>query len=253
MSESISPTSIRQIRITMCLVLWASVIHLLVSPGAGGAEAGALVFKLEPFNITEYDGPLKYHLRMGQPVVFENQGPSSEVKAYPPLKSALPVYGQIFLGGNPFDPSSGEAFHFVLDESGGPGSGYDRLVFDQNRDLDLTNDPVIRKDANPPQRLVISGLAGAQVVFEAFDVVLNSDNAAQARTQRVIPEYQGVQERHVVSFLAPVGRAGKIQLGSQTHDCILAQSVITGGFDSPWLYCFLDGKAQGLDVLGCRP
>jgi len=221
-------------------------------PAAGATEAKAVEFKLEPFSILEYDGPLKYSLRMGQPVLAEPQAPSPKVRAYPPLKSDKPVYGLVALGAHPFDTSSGHPFHFVIDESGGTGSGYDRLVFDQNGDLDLSNDPAIGKDADPPKGLGMEGFPGAQVVFDAFDVVLNPDKG-QVRKQRVIPQYQGFQDQHIVSFLAPTGRKGRIKIGSQAHDCILVQSVIAGGFDSVWIACHLDGQSQGLDVLGYWP
>lgn len=237
----------------MGLVLTLGTMGPTVVSTAGGTESRAAEFKLEPFSILAYDGPLKYSLRMGQPVVVENQGPSAEVRDYPPLKSEKAIYGQAVLGGHPFDGSSGEHFHFVIDESGGTGGGYDRLVLDLNKDLDLTNDPVINKDADPPKGLGVNGFPGSQVVFEAFDVVLNADDPAQIRTQRVIPQYQGLQERHIVSFLAPMGRKGRIKIGSQTQDCVLAQNVIAGGFDSPWIACYLDDRPQGLGILGCWP
>jgi len=44
--------------------------------------------------------------------------PSKEVKAYPELKSKRPLYGSVTLDGNPYDPSAGVKYHFVLDESG---------------------------------------------------------------------------------------------------------------------------------------
>jgi len=239
--------------ILLSLILMGGTIRLGGLSAARATEAKAAEFKLEPFSILEYDGPLKYRLRMGQPVAIENQAPSSKVRAYPPLKSAKPVYGQAVLGGLPFAAASGEHFHFVLDESGGTGSGYDRLVFDQNGDLDLSNDPVVSKDANPPKGLGIDGFPGTQVVFDAFDLVLNADNAAQVRRQRVIPQYQGFQDSHIMCFLAPMGRKGKIKIGSQEFACLLTQDVISGGFDSPWISCYFDDKSQGLDVLGCWP
>jgi hypothetical protein len=218
----------------------------------GVTEAKAEVFKLEPFSILDYDGPLKYSLRMGQPVLAVDQTPSTKVRAYPSLKSEKPLYGRAAFGTHPFDTSPGDLYHFVIDESGGTGSGYDRLVFDQNGDLDLSNDPVISKAADPPKGLGMEGFPGTQVVFDTFDVVLNA-NKGQVRKQRVIPQYQGLQDQHIVSFLAPMGRKGRIKIGSQAFDCILAQSVISGGFDNVWISCHLDGKSQGLDVLGYWP
>ena len=234
------------------LILMGGTIRPGGLSAAGVAEAKAAEFKLEPFSVLEYEGPLAFRLRMGQPVMLENYAPSPEVRAYPPLESEKPMYAEAVFGGHPFGDASGESFHFVLDESGGTGSGYDRLVFDQNGDLDLTNDPVIRKDTDPPASLGIGGFPGAQVVFDAFEVVLNADKG-EVRRQRVIPQYQGFQDQHILFFMAPMGRKGKVRIGSQAFSCVLTQDVIFGGFDSLWISAYLDDKSQGLDVLGCWP
>lgn len=235
------------------LILMGGTIRSGGLSAVGVAEASAAEFKLEPFSVLEYEGPLAFRLRMGQPVMIENHAPSPEVRAYPPLESEKPMYAQAVFGGHPFGDASGDTFHFVLDESGGTGSGYDRLVFDQNGDLDLTNDPIIRKDTDPPASLGgMDGFPGAQVVFDAFEVVLNADKG-QVRRQRVIPQYQGFQDQHILFFMAPMGRKGKVRIGSQEFACLLTQDVIFGGFDSSWISCYLDDKSQGLDVLGCWP
>ena len=225
-------------------------------PLASGA-ARVQEFKLEPFDILDYvskdQGPLRYRLRMGQPVVLENPKPSTKVQAYPRLKSEQPMYGQVSFGGHPFLAGSENVFHFVMDESRGTGTGYDRFIFDQNGDQDLTNDPVIAKDTDPPDGLVMDGFPGTMIAFEAFDLVLHVGDPVQVRKQRVIPQYQGLQTQHVVSFLALEGRKGKIKIGSEAYDCKLVQDAISGGFDNPWIACYLDEKSQGMDMLGCWP
>jgi hypothetical protein len=47
--------------------------------------------------------------------------------------------------------NSGISYHYAVDESLGTGQGYDRLYFDHNRDLDLTNDKPRVPLKSPPQ------------------------------------------------------------------------------------------------------
>lgn len=64
----------------------------------------------------------------------------SEISRAPKAVSSHPIYGVL---------SSGKgALWFRIDESGGDGKGYDRLIVDMNRNGDLTDDPVI-KSAEP--------------------------------------------------------------------------------------------------------
>ncbi len=57
-------------------------------------------------------------LNPGGPGVRCTPAPSNEVKAYPTLKSKRPLYGSITLDGNPYEPTAGVKYYFVLDESG---------------------------------------------------------------------------------------------------------------------------------------
>ena len=68
--------------------------------------------------------------------------PEKEVKKYPKLTSDKPLYGTVRFGSDPLHPKEGVDYHFVLDASE-PGK-YDRLYFDADNDLDLTNDPPIK-------------------------------------------------------------------------------------------------------------
>ncbi len=50
------------------LILMGGTIRLGGLSAAGVAGARAAEFKLEPFTVLEYEGPLAFCLRMGQPV-----------------------------------------------------------------------------------------------------------------------------------------------------------------------------------------
>lgn len=87
--------------------------------------------------------------RRGQNVECKDK-PEPEVKAWPAFKSEKPVYGIARFVGEYGDENSGVKYYFAVDEQGGTGKGYDRLYFDINHDMDLTNDPPIKQMSNPP-------------------------------------------------------------------------------------------------------
>ena len=174
-------------------------------------------------------------------------------------------------------PSSGLEFHFVIDESGEdkneegerePGgakeksesllgtladaltgnarpararrrvdSAYDRLHFDFNRDLDLTNDPVVRLMDDPPQGTLRPGEkdSGARV-FDYLDIPFDYGDEVGARPFRVLAKLQSfARGSGYVAFVATVARKGRIRLGDHQFNAILSQSYsISGRFDRPY-------------------
>lgn len=151
--------------------------------------------------------------------------PSKQVKRYPKLNSKKPLYGSVVFDGSFVDPSVGTVFHFVLDESGDAPraeSGkreaakssswlatlaralagekaespqpkppepvrYDRLYFDLNRDLDLTNDQVLKPAKEPP--FPPSPYEGA--IFEDLVVPMDFGPGLGVRPVRLIPRLRG--------------------------------------------------------------
>ena len=159
---------------------------------------------------------------------------NKEVKAYPKLKSERPLYGTVKFDPKLSDPKSGMDFYFALDESGGTGKGYDRLYFDLNRDLDLTNDPVLKPMKDPPSAVAVPS-GDKQVVFDYLSVQFDYGPKVGARPFRILPRLMMFDEkRGYLFFLATVARKGKIRVGTREYEAILAQPyAITGRFDRP--------------------
>lgn len=184
--------------------------------------------------------------------------PFNEVKKYPALKSSRPLYGSIAFGQIPTDANSGIRFYFVIDASestenkkaedpgavveigGAPGKSrpspgtrnHDRLYFDANRDLDLTNDPVIRPMADR------SNLApsSSEVVFDILKVPVKEADGLGAGPLEVLPRLrlQG-SARAYMSFSTATARKGTIELGGEKYTAMLTQpAVITGRYDTPY-------------------
>ena len=181
--------------------------------------------------------------------------PDKEVKAYPKLKSKRPLYGKF-----QFDPdwSHGKSIeiHFVLDESGDASipeekkgqeaqlSPYDRLYIDLNRDLDLTNDPVLKRMKDPPWQALPPWKVKQRAAFEYVNIDVDYGPGLGVRPFRILPwltvdEDEG-QPHSTMHFVATAARQGRIHIGKHECDALLAQPyLVAGRFDLPVTALFL--------------
>jgi hypothetical protein len=151
------------------LCTWGLAGLGLVMRAAAAAEAGTGdgTFKLR--EVSTFECGQDTFLR-GQTGECQDK-PFAQVKAYPAFASKKPIYGSIHFYKDRRQPDTAQTAYFAVDESQGTGSGYDRLYFDANGDLDLRNDPVVQPQRNPPAnaRLHYSGTK-AQVIFDVLAV-----------------------------------------------------------------------------------
>jgi hypothetical protein len=81
--------------------------------------------------------------------------------AYPAFTSAKPLYGVMCVDMEFANLRSGTPYHFALDESGGTGTGYDRLYLDHNRDGRLSDEaPIAPLRERPIPRRALPGRLG---------------------------------------------------------------------------------------------
>jgi len=184
----------------------------------------------------------------GQWVRCQDQ-PFPEVRAYPPFASKAPIYGSVRFGPSPDEVNSGVLFYFALDESDGTGKGYDRLFFDHNRDLDLRNDPVARRQAHPPSRATAgTHLAGIkeQVIFDFIKVHQGTEAAGTAPVEimpRLILAGQDAKVYKHMTFVRTEVFEGDIQVAGERLKARLGNDfAITLGFDSPLTALVLSPK-----------
>jgi len=193
-----------------------------------------------------------------------SSAPSKDVKAYPTLKSKRPLYGSVTFDANPNDPKSGITFQFVLDESGeatkpaedekstsekkgaekegtlgglkvspAPAKAkYDRMYFDANGDLDLTNDGVLKVTE---KQALDSPYPADAAVFEDLKVLFDFGPPAGKRPMVLVSRVAaGPPGSAMVEFKPKMARKGKIKLGDQQCVVWLSQSMmISGRFDRP--------------------
>jgi hypothetical protein len=189
--------------------------------------------------------------------------PDKEVKAYPKLKSKHPLYGKVI-----FDRDiiagrrKGIELHFVLDESGeAPGkkssdkgpkqSPYDRLFIDVNRNLDLTDDPVLKLMKDPPWQALPPWQVKERTAFECMRVDVDFGPGVGVRPFCIFPWLTVLDDGDhpcMMHFVATTARRGRIRVGKHEYDALLAQPcVVSGRFDRPFTKLLLkpvDGKER---------
>jgi hypothetical protein len=117
-------------------------------------------------------------------------------------------------------------------------SKYDRLYFDLNHNLDLTDDPVLKPMRDPPWQALPPWSAKEKMVFDYLDVAIDYGHGIGVRPFRIMPwltsdEYQG-QKSQTMHFVATTAREGRIRLGKHEFLALLGQPyVVTGRYDLP--------------------
>jgi hypothetical protein len=170
--------------------------------------------------------------------------PKKEVKKYPQIKTKKPLYGAVKFDYYYLKPESGVEYQFVIDATG--SEGYDRLYFDANRDLDLTNDPPITlsKESWPTGMWSSSDKNG--ILFNEISVPMDFGPGNGVRPVKILPFivlFQDDPDMKVgvsVLFANLSFRAGRIKIADKQFDAILAhQHSVSGRFDRPYSTLFL--------------
>ena len=165
------------------------------------------------------------NLRVGETARTWDEKPSG-VSGWPSLESDKPIYGELSLStGGDVD----QKFRFVIDESKGTGTGYDRLHFDLNGDGDLRNDGLLRP-LKPP--LGTTSSYEQEVWFDVFKMAIGAD--AEKRKVEIMPRlviYAAGDRR--VRFIATQCRRGTIEVNGSEYQAYLGSRRIAACFDKP--------------------
>ncbi|MBN1362787.1 MAG: hypothetical protein JW993_19470 [Sedimentisphaerales bacterium] len=229
-------------RVSERIVTSGFALILLAAVSVHGSEA--LVFDLEEASAVDL-AKLKSAFRTGLRCLC-SEAADAEVTAYPVFASQKPLYGSVRFGSDPHKADSGTRFCFAVDESGGTDKGYDRLYFDANRNLDLTDDGVLARVPDPPGQMLLSGASiQQQACFECIGIPLTFGSEG-TRPLEVMPRlivYEG--DRRYVAFVTTKGRFGKITVAGQTFDVLLGHNnLIAGWFDHPQTALHLIGPSN---------
>ncbi len=149
---------------------------------------------------------------------------------YPAFKSEKPFYGRISFAGSSTEFHAPGGYHFALDESAGTGKAYDRLYFDLNRDLDLTNDTPLASLQNPPKWALLGYSSVEQeVCFDSFEITFDFGTASE-RAIEIMPRLTINQGGHSeLCFVATKVRRGQIDIGGAGYYALLGYTYSVGG------------------------
>jgi len=222
------------------------VVGLSATVGRGAGDVAMdKTYSLEEVSIFDCDESIKYRLQSGQAVTDCGNTPGDGI-TYPALKSTKPIYGCARFNMSLFDPQAGLPYHFVLDESA--GAGYDRLYFDVNANLDLTDDAPVGLATKLPDGMRDES---GSVLFQNVDISLDYGPDQGVFKQTVMPRMMKSGDTVYMFFTAPTARKGKIQLGSEEVELVLGQThSISGRYDGPMTGAFLPGHEVLLPLVG---
>ncbi|MBA7674804.1 hypothetical protein ES703_83029 [subsurface metagenome] len=182
------------------------------------------VFNLDEVSVFDVGEVFRDFLR-GQST-FCNRRPRRPIK-YPAFKSEKPLYGSIDFAGRTAESHAPGGYHFALDESAGTGKGYDRLYFDHNCDLDLTNDTPLASMQSPPKGALLR--LEQEVCFESFEVTFDYGPAAR-RAIEIMPRLTIIQGGYSeLCLVATKVRKGQINIGGAGYYALLGYTYSVGG------------------------
>ncbi len=226
--------------IGLLVVILGESIFGVLAPWPTG-RAGGTVFKMHKVSaFRASDSSRSMGLLTGQRTVCSRQG-DPNVRAYPKLVSADAFYGSATFDRAYGWGGSGKTFHYVLDESRGTGTGHDRLYFDADRDLDLTNDGVLTALDKPPARNFPSWSVKYGVYFNDIWVDMDYGRELGIRPFRVLPWFLHTEKGYAaLFFVATEAWKGRIRIAGRPYEALLAQPrLISGRFDRPFTTLFL--------------
>jgi len=212
-------------------------------PAHGAAEA---VFELEqvsPFPEAQRDG-----LRLGRGISIHcTTSRERSLKRLPQLKSRKPLYGTAHFGAQRENPSQMAVLGFLLDESGGTGTGHDRLYLDTDRDGDLNDEKVLKPMKDPPGGAMARVRGKRKMCFDYLMVDLDHGPELGPRPFRILPvltEDAGGRTR--MYFRPAVARKGKVRLGKREYTALLGQQYgVSARFDLSTTGLYLTPVGQG--------
>ncbi|MBN1806054.1 MAG: hypothetical protein JW837_12460 [Sedimentisphaerales bacterium] len=208
-----------------------------------GKRIEPAVFNLEKISAFDVEENLRGRFLTGQRAACQDHA-VTDVTVYPVFKSDNPLYGSICFTGEYGNKYSGTRYHFAIDESAGTGKGYDRLYFDLNRDLNLTNDRPINPQQNPPDGAKLDyDWVKQQTCFDYINVHLNFDSYGQ-RPMEIMPRLTISEKGYSsLAFITTQAHKGQIELAGKNYTAYLGhQYSINGWFDHPSTALFLIQK-----------
>ena len=147
---------------------------------------------------------------------------------YPAFSSDKPLYGVMSVDMEFANPRSGTPYQFALDESGGTGTGYDRLYLDLNRNGRLSDEtPLAPLRELPPGALFKGKWVAPPVWFGS--ITFSSTDAAGTHAVETLPRLLiNVQGQATLSFTATKARKGEIEIARRRFNVTILNGYPLG-------------------------
>jgi hypothetical protein len=154
------------------------------------------------------------------------------------------LFGEAYFSGRNVKNRPQSQYYFAIDESAGTEKGYDILYFDQNGDLDLTNDAPLKANPNPPSGALLRySSIKQQVCFNSFEITFEFGSAGK-RSIEIMPRLLIQQNNSTVyyqfTFVATKVHKGEVDISGIKYDAMLGYSHSVGEqLDQPGTTFFL--------------
>ncbi len=188
-----------------------------VSAALGGVAADP---ETAVFELREESG---FGVGYGHPCPCEEQADPNVT--YPTFFSGKPLYGFVRIDMEFANDRTGVLCRFAIDESGGTGTGYDRLHIDLDRDGDLADQAPLQPAQEHPSALLLNDKWIAQcVLFARVDLPGDGDGSVQ-----VLPRLTVTDKGYVQVTLFPTeARRGQIEIAARRFDVVLGNTYPIG-------------------------
>ncbi|MBC8470316.1 MAG: hypothetical protein H8D56_12665 [Planctomycetes bacterium] len=166
--------------------------------------------------------------------------PFKEVIQYPDLHTDKPLYGELPVYSDLLNVS--KTLYWVIDESAGPGKGYDTFFVDLNNDLDLGNDKPLTVQKSPPKGAVLKKeYMKQQTCFSTFILEFDNDNNSNHSIE-VMPRLWFDNGSPRLKLVPTTVRRGRFKLAGNKFDVYLGYDSVRDKLNDPLCSFFLVNK-----------
>jgi hypothetical protein len=166
--------------------------------------------------------------------------------AYPAFFSGKPLYGLVRVDMELGEERSGTPYPFALDESGGTGTGYDRLYVDLNRNGSLADESPVTALKDPPASVLLKNdWIRQQVCFDSVAFSSGSP-ATDVHTIPTLPRLIISNQGYItLAFIATKARQGEIRIAGHRFSLTIVNSYPLGTrWDRPATTLKLEERGQ---------
>lgn len=186
-----------------------TIVCLVASLAATG-NAVAAKLDLSAFDLRDVSG-----LGIGYGHPCQCQDIPDPNALYPTFSSSKPLYSSVRIDMEFGDNTSGVLYRLAIDESGGTGTGYDRLYIDFDRDGDLAEEKPIEPMENPPDAMVMrNDWIAQQVCFACVSLAGEGAGLVEALPRLIVGKKGGPS----LTLFPTQARQGEIEIAGRRFD-----------------------------------